>query len=171
MCLLTMSNKFFVMGALVVSCLLSGTAFASDSYDGLKNATIAPHFAGGQNNLITNQKLLETILAGLTFKGTSGIRGNADLLEEIAPYLALAVAEVAQEQGVEEIMLGYDTRESSSRIASQVARILSGRGIKVESLQKPIPSPMLSYSIARKNDRAVNKNLVAGVMITGSHNP
>ncbi len=62
------------------------------------------------------------------------------------------------------MVVGFDTRFLSDRYAREVARVLSGNGIKVYLTRGDVPTPMLSYAVvALKAD--------GGVMITASHNP
>ena len=92
-------------------------------------------------------------------------------MEQNAKYLARALVDIIKDEEGEKIIVGYDTRESSPRIAKIVAEVLAGYGIKVEFLNQPVPSPYISYKIARDNDGAEDKQQIAGIMITGSHNP
>lgn len=62
------------------------------------------------------------------------------------------------------IAVGYDTRFLSDMYAQIVSDVLSKNGIDVILSDRPIPSPMLSFAVWRRN-------LTAGVMITASHNP
>ncbi len=62
------------------------------------------------------------------------------------------------------IAVGYDTRFLSKNFASAVSEVLSENGIDVLLSDQPIPTPTLSFAVARKK-------LDAGIMITASHNP
>ncbi len=62
------------------------------------------------------------------------------------------------------VVIGYDTRKSSQGFAEDAARVLAGNDIKTFLFEGPCPTPLISYSIRKFN-------CLAGVMITGSHNP
>lgn len=63
-----------------------------------------------------------------------------------------------------EMVVGYDTRFLSNRYAQLVSEVLVGNGIKVILSDRPIPTPVTSFTIKAKK-------LVGGIMITASHNP
>lgn len=60
--------------------------------------------------------------------------------------------------------VGYDTRFLSAKYAGAVSEILSDNGIEVTLSDRAIPTPALSFSVAKRK-------LTSGVMITASHNP
>ncbi len=60
--------------------------------------------------------------------------------------------------------VGYDTRFLSANYAGAVSEILSDNGIDVTLSDRAIPTPALSFSVAKRK-------LTSGVMITASHNP
>lgn len=61
------------------------------------------------------------------------------------------------------IIVGYDTRFLSDRYAGEVARVLAANGFNVLLAQSDSPTPSISYAVKQRN-------AVAGVMITASHN-
>jgi len=62
------------------------------------------------------------------------------------------------------MVVGYDTRFASEDFAAAVAEVLAGNGIAVYLVDRPTPTPVISYAIlARKAAGAIN--------ITASHNP
>lgn len=63
-----------------------------------------------------------------------------------------------------EMVVGYDTRFLSNRYAELVAEVLMGNGIKVSLSDRPVPTPVVSFTIKAQK-------LCGGVMITASHNP
>jgi phosphomannomutase len=62
------------------------------------------------------------------------------------------------------VVVGYDTRFLSAEFASVAARVLAGRGYRVELADRPAPTPATSY-------RIVESGACGGVIITSSHNP
>lgn len=65
--------------------------------------------------------------------------------------------------GKPQIVIGYDTRFLSDRFASEVARVMAGNGIIAWQSRTDTPTPALSYNV-------LEKQAIAGVMITASHN-
>jgi phosphomannomutase len=100
--------------------------------------------------------------------GTDGWRGviakdftfaNVDIVSQaIADYLA------AQGPSVRQVLIGYDARFMADQFAEQVASILAGNGFHAELLDRPFPTPYVSFEVKRRQ-------LPGGVMVTASHNP
>ena len=82
--------------------------------------------------------------------------------------LSQAVAEYVNKQhtGAEppQVVIGYDTRFLSDRFAMETARVLAGNEIIVWLTRTDAPTPAISFNVKEKN-------AVAGVVITASHNP
>lgn len=93
------------------------------------------------------------------------IRGvvGRDLTDEIVYDLARAFGTFFRRHGEERAAVGYDARESSPRYRDIVARGLSESGCHVLDIGM-VPTPLLYFSLFARE-------LGAGVMITGSHNP
>jgi phosphomannomutase len=62
------------------------------------------------------------------------------------------------------VFVGYDVRFLSPRFASITAEVLAGNGLKVYLLDRPYPTPYVSFEVRRRN-------LAGGVVLTASHNP
>src|SRR5574340_723422 len=93
------------------------------------------------------------------------IRGVADvdLRDEDVFNLGRGMGTYLRRNGGPKVMLGRDTRLSSTRLASAIARGLRAAGCDVTNVGV-VPTPLLYYSVFHlKADGAV--------MITGSHNP
>lgn len=61
------------------------------------------------------------------------------------------------------IVVGFDTRFLSDRFAGEVARVLAANGFTVLLSHSDAPTPAISYAVK-------NRQAIAGVMITASHN-
>ena len=98
--------------------------------------------------------------------GTDGIRGIAGEppLDATTVYAAgLALGHSLSEKATPKVLLGRDTRESSSWIASVMAAGLRETGVQVESAGV-VPTPAVAF-LARTH------GFDAGVVISASHNP
>ena len=93
------------------------------------------------------------------------IRGDADaeLTDELVEQLGLAMAVLAQRQGVQALALGYDSRPSSKRIRTTLIKALLGSGIDIVEVGE-VPTPLVYYATH-------NSAAQSSVMITGGHSP
>ncbi len=66
--------------------------------------------------------------------------------------------------GQPEVVVGFDTRFLSDRFAAETARVLAANGIIAWLARTDTPTPAISHNI-------LDKQAVAGVVITASHNP
>ncbi|RLD92282.1 MAG: phosphoglucomutase/phosphomannomutase family protein [Aquificota bacterium] len=108
-------------------------------------------------------------MAGKIRFGTDGWRGV--IAEDFTFANLLKIAQAAgifmiqhwqaQEKGV---VVGYDTRFLSPHAAWLTAEALEDMGISVTISPGPVPTPILSFSVKRKDT-------AGGIMITASHNP
>src|SRR5690606_40419577 len=63
------------------------------------------------------------------------------------------------------VITGYDARHGSRRFADHTAAVLGGAGLRPEVFAEPVPTPVLARFVRAHAD------VVAGVMVTASHNP
>jgi phosphomannomutase len=63
------------------------------------------------------------------------------------------------------VIIGFDARHGSRRFADDTAAVLSGAGLRPEVFADPVPTPVLAHFTRAFAD------IVAGVMVTASHNP
>ena len=114
-----------------------------------------------------------------TQTGTAGLRGQMgpgygkmneltvlQATDGLCTYLVDVFGEdAARERG---IVIGYDHRAkgslSSERFASLASKLASSRGFRVYKYSDLVATPLVPYGV-------INKNSLAGVMITASHNP
>ncbi|HET7009280.1 MAG TPA: phosphoglucomutase/phosphomannomutase family protein [Anaerolineales bacterium] len=61
------------------------------------------------------------------------------------------------------VVVGFDTRFLSDRYAVEAARVLAANGYSVHLTSADVPTPLLSHAV-------LQKQAIAGVMITASHN-
>ena len=106
----------------------------------------------------------------LTF-GTAGLRGpmreGLDAMNVTTVSQATwAVAKVLKDRGLggSTVVVGRDARHHSDEFAIATAEILAAQGFSVTLLPHAAPTPVLAYATRQRN-------AVAGVQITASHNP
>ncbi|MBI5302061.1 MAG: phosphoglucomutase/phosphomannomutase family protein [Chloroflexi bacterium] len=100
--------------------------------------------------------------------GTDGWRGVIadDYTYENLRRCAHGMAQylIATKQTTRGLVIGYDTRFSAELFAQVVAEVIAAHGIKVFMVDRPTPTPVISYAIlAQRAHGAVN--------LTSSHNP
>ncbi len=100
--------------------------------------------------------------------GTDGWRGiiaddyTYDNLRRCAHGMAQYL--IATKQTTRGLVIGYDTRFSAEIFAQIVAEVIAAHGIKVYLVDRPTPTPVISYSI-------LDKKAHGAVNLTSSHNP
>ncbi len=100
--------------------------------------------------------------------GTDGWRGviAEDFTFANARIVAHAIARyvVRVEDARKGVLVGYDHRYASDRIAAAVAEVISAGGTPVWLADKPCPTPAISYLVR-------HRKAAGGIVITASHNP
>jgi alpha-D-glucose phosphate-specific phosphoglucomutase len=100
--------------------------------------------------------------------GTDGWRGviAEDFTFANARIVAHAIARyvVRGEDARKGVIVGYDHRYASDRIAATVAEVISASGTPVWLADKPCPTPTISFLVRYQK-------AAGGVVITASHNP
>ncbi|MEV7612382.1 phospho-sugar mutase [Streptomyces sp. NPDC089799] len=103
--------------------------------------------------------------------GTAGLRGeigagpmrmNRSVVIRAAAGLAAYLKDQGHEGGL--VVIGYDARYKSADFARDTAAVMTGAGLRAAVLPRPLPTPVLAYSIR-------HLGAVAGVEVTASHNP
>lgn len=100
--------------------------------------------------------------------GTDGWRGviAEDFTFANARVVAQAIARyvVRGEDARRGVLVGYDHRYASDRVAAAVAEIVSSTGTPVWLADKPCPTPAISLLVRQRG-------AAGGIVITASHNP
>ncbi len=103
--------------------------------------------------------------------GTAGLRGAvgagpARINRAVVRRVAWALALFLREAGLagRPVVVGFDARPSSRRLAEDTCLVLSGLGIAVRRFEEPCPTPFVAFAC-----RALGA--AAGVVVTASHNP
>ncbi len=112
---------------------------------------------------------LEKHFAGFLQFGTAGLRGPIGpgpscMNRAVVGRTAAGLAQFMKQRGLTSIVIGRDARYGSEDFTKETAEIMSGAGMKVYVLPRPLPTPVLAFSI---NELGVD----VGVMVTASHNP
>ncbi len=100
--------------------------------------------------------------------GTDGWRGKIaddftfDNVRRVAGAIASYV--VKYEDAQRGVVVGYDTRFASPRVAQAVAEVVAAAGIPVKLANDYTPTPAVSYAVK-------HRGAAGGVMVTSSHNP
>jgi phosphomannomutase len=100
--------------------------------------------------------------------GTDGWRGiiGEDFTVANARIVASAIARyvVRAEDARKGVLIGYDHRIDSDRVAAEIAEVISSTGTPVWLADKPCPTPAISLLVRQRN-------AAGGVVVTASHNP
>src|SRR5215468_2625691 len=100
--------------------------------------------------------------------GTDGWRGiiAEDFTFANARLVAQAIARyvVRGEEAKKGVLVGYDHRFASDRVARAVAETISSTGTPVCLADKPCPTPTISLLVRQRG-------AAGGVVVTASHNP
>jgi len=100
--------------------------------------------------------------------GTDGWRGiiGEDFTSANARMVAHAIARyvVRAEDPRKGVLVGYDHRYESDRIAAEIAEVISATGTPVWLADKPCPTPAISLLVRQRS-------AAGGLVVTASHNP
>jgi phosphomannomutase len=106
----------------------------------------------------------------LTF-GTAGlrgpVRGGPDAMNlAVVVRATWAVATVLKNRGLagSTVVVGRDARHGSAQFARATAEVFAAEGFPVVLLPRPVPTPVLAFSVRQLP-------AAAGIQITASHNP
>ena len=116
-----------------------------------------------------NEENLKKCFSGFLQFGTAGLRGPIGpgpscMNRAVVGRTAAGLAKYMKDRGLTSIVIGRDARHGSEDFTQETAQIMSGAGMKVFVLPRPLPTPVLAFAITELG-------VDVGVMVTASHNP
>jgi len=123
-----------------------------------------------QHWLDTNNEVeLRTSFSGFLQFGTAGLRGPvrpgpSGMNRAVVGRAAAGIAAYMKERNLTSVVIGRDARHGSKEFTFETAQIMSGAGMKVYVLPRPLPTPVLAFAT---NELKCD----VGIMVTASHNP
>jgi phosphomannomutase len=112
---------------------------------------------------------LKKFFNGFLQFGTAGLRGPIGpgpscMNRAVVGRTAAGIACYMKERGMTKVVIGRDARYGSEDFTQETAEIMSGAGMDVYILPRPLPTPVLAFATEYlKCD--------IGIMVTASHNP
>ena len=116
-----------------------------------------------------NEAELRTSFNGFLQFGTAGLRGPirpgpSGMNRAVVGRAASGIVAYMKERNLTSVVIGRDARYGSEDYTFETAEIMSGAGMKVYVLPRPLPTPVLAFAT---NELACD----VGIMVTASHNP
>jgi phosphomannomutase len=116
-----------------------------------------------------NESELRKSFAGFLQFGTAGLRGPirpgpSGMNRAVVARTAAGIAAYMKERNLTSVVIGRDARYGSEDYTIETAEIMSGAGMKVFILPRPLPTPVLAFA-------TVELGCDVGIMVTASHNP
>ena len=101
--------------------------------------------------------------------GTAGLRGPVGpgpscMNRAVVGRTAAGIASYMKKRGMTKVVIGRDARYGSEDYTIETAEIMSGAGMDVYVLPRPLPTPVLAFATA-------HLGCDIGIMVTASHNP
>ena len=101
--------------------------------------------------------------------GTAGLRGPIGpgpscMNRAVVGRTAAGIASYMKKRGMTRVVIGRDARYGSEDYTIETAEIMSGAGMEVFILPRPLPTPVLAFATA-------HLGCDIGIMVTASHNP
>lgn len=116
-----------------------------------------------------DEAALKPLFNGFLQFGTAGLRGPIGagpscMNRAVVGRTAAGIASYMAKRGMRSVVIGRDARYGSEDYTVESAEILSGAGMDVYILPRPLPTPVLAFATSHlKCD--------VGIMVTASHNP
>jgi phosphomannomutase len=112
---------------------------------------------------------LAPLFSGFLQFGTAGLRGPIGagpscMNRAVVGRTAAGLARYMSQRGMKKVVIGRDARYGSEDYTFESAEILSGAGMDVYILPRPLPTPVLAFATAELQ-------CDLGIMVTASHNP
>lgn len=116
-----------------------------------------------------NEAELRTSFNGFLQFGTAGLRGPirpgpSGMNRAVVGRTAAGLVAYMKERNLTSVVIGRDARYGSEDYTFETAEIMSGAGMKVFVLPRPLPTPVLAFAT---NELSCD----VGIMVTASHNP
>jgi len=116
-----------------------------------------------------NEAELRTSFNGFLQFGTAGLRGPnrpgpSGMNRAVVGRTAAGIVAYMKERNLTSVVIGRDARYGSEDYTFETAEIMSGAGMKVFVLPRPLPTPVLAFAT---NELGCD----VGIMVTASHNP
>ena len=116
-----------------------------------------------------NEAELRTSFNGFLQFGTAGLRGPnrpgpSGMNRAVVGRTAAGIVAYMKERNLTSVVIGRDARYGSEDYTHETAEIMSGAGMKVFVLPRPLPTPVLAFAT---NELGCD----VGIMVTASHNP
>lgn len=112
---------------------------------------------------------LKKHFSGFLQFGTAGLRGPIGpgpscMNRAVVGRTAAGIATYMKQRGMTKVVIGRDARYGSEDYTFESAEILSGAGMDVYILPRPLPTPVLAFAT-----KYLSCDI--GIMVTASHNP
>ena len=116
-----------------------------------------------------NEAELRASFNGFLQFGTAGLRGPirpgpSGMNRAVVGRTAAGIIAYMKERNLTSVVIGRDARYGSEDYTFETAEIMSGAGMKVFVLPRPLPTPVLAFAT---NELGCD----VGIMVTASHNP
>lgn len=116
-----------------------------------------------------DEAALKPLFSGFLQFGTAGLRGPIGagpscMNRAVVGRAAAGIASYMAKRGMKSVVIGRDARYGSEDYTQESAEILSGAGMDVYILPRPLPTPVLAFATS-------HLNCDVGIMVTASHNP
>jgi len=116
-----------------------------------------------------NEAELRISFNGFLQFGTAGLRGPirpgpSGMNRAVVGRTAAGLVAYMKERNLTSVVIGRDARYGSEDFTFETAELMSGAGMKVFVLPRPLPTPVLAFAT---NELGCD----VGIMVTASHNP
>lgn len=118
---------------------------------------------------VEDESTLGKYFNGFLQFGTAGLRGPIGpgpscMNRAVVGRTAAGIASYMKKRGMTKVVVGRDARYGSEDYTIETAEIMSGAGMDVYVLPRPLPTPVLAFATA-------HLGCDIGIMVTASHNP
>jgi phosphomannomutase len=116
-----------------------------------------------------DEETLKKYFNGFLQFGTAGLRGPIGpgpscMNRAVVGRAAAGIAAYMKTRGMTKVVVGRDARYGSEDYTFETAEIMSGAGMDVYILPRPLPTPVLAFATSYLS-------CDIGIMVTASHNP